>query len=124
MAYIGKEFDQKEVDNDEYIKLSWVYLVSLSSFRENRRYCRKAGGGPVLAKRPRLIRPFELLFWADHYAKFAALNLSREDLTSDVLKRYNALSESQKQAYRARGYLVSGHHSSPYVMQLHPWMKP
>jgi hypothetical protein len=123
MAHLGEEFDQKKVDSDEYIKLSWAYLVPLSNFRENRRYCRKGGGGPVFAQQPRLIRPFERLFWADHYAKFAALNLSREDLTSEVHRRFNALSESQEQAYRARGYLVSAHDSAPYVMQLHPWVK-
>ncbi|KAH8909814.1 hypothetical protein BR93DRAFT_976027 [Coniochaeta sp. PMI_546] len=123
MAHLGEQLDQKKVDNDEYIKILWAYLVPLSSFRENRRYCRKAGGAPVFARKPRLLRAAELLFWTDHYANFAALNLSCENLTSEVRRRFDALTESQKQAYLARGYLVSSHDSPPYVMQLHPWVK-
>ncbi|OIW30113.1 hypothetical protein CONLIGDRAFT_632212 [Coniochaeta ligniaria NRRL 30616] len=123
MAHLGEEFDNKTVDQDEYIKRFWAYLVPLGNFRENRRYCRKAGGGPVLAGQPGLIRPFEQLFWADHYAKFASLNLSREDLKSEVRRRFNALSESQSQAYRERGYLTSSHESGPYVHQVYPWVK-
>lgn len=123
IAHLGEAFDNKTVDQDEYIKRSWAYLVPLSSFRENRQYCREAGGEPGFAGQPGLIRPFEQLFWAGHYAKFASPNLSREDLKSEVQRRFKALSPSQSQAYRERGYLISSHESSPYVYQVYPWIK-